>query len=178
MKKQWWIPIFVVTFFCLESLFANFFPSKLFSNYWIIVPRFLFLYLIFMTVYYDSKKGIIYGAIIGLVMDIVFTGILGIYLLWYPVVIYLVSKLMKFWHSNLFIMAIVSLLAIILTEFGIYGIFSLLQIATIPVKYFTNHRLIPTLILNFIFYLFFSYSMKNYFLQLRKLKEEEGMFQS
>lgn len=179
MKKQWWIPILIITLFCIESLFVNFFPSHLFSQYWIVSPHFLFLFLIFMTVYYDKKLGLIYAFIMGLVMDVVFIDILGIYLLWFPVTIYLVSKLMRNWHTNLIIIAIVSLLSIALIEFGVYGMFTLLHIANMPFGFYLIHRLIPTLFVNFVFYLLFSYWFKRYFTRLRKLKDgEEGMFQS
>lgn len=179
MRKQWWIPVLVIIFFCVESQFVNFIPSRLFSQYWIIVPRFLFLLLIFITVYYDKKLGLIYALVTGLIMDIVFIDILGIYLFWYPVTIFLVSILMKNWHANLFIVAFVSLLAITFVEFGIYGFFSILQIANMPLKFFVSHRLFPTLGANLAFYILFSYSLKKYFSRLRKIRsEEEGMFQS
>ncbi|MCU9614011.1 rod shape-determining protein MreD [Caldibacillus lycopersici] len=179
MNKKWWIPIFAIIFFDIESIFANYFPVQLISEDWICVPRFLLSFFIFIAVYYDKKLALIYGLVFGLIMDIVFIDILGIYLFWYPAIIYGVSKLMKIIHTHLLILAFITLLAITVLEFGVYGFNFILQITDMPIEHFVNNRLFPTLLLNLVFYLLLAYPLKKYFTLIKKVKEEEeGMFQS
>lgn len=179
MNRKWKIGILVTVLFGIESIFPNFFPEYLFADTYIFVPRFLFLFLILLAIFYDWKKAVFLAIGLGLLMDIVFIEILGIYTFWYPAIIYLVSKVMKVLHSHLAIVAMVALLAITVLEYGIYGMFYIIRIHDFPLVYFLEHRLIPTLILNFIVYLIMSYPMKKKLTHWKKAKEEEeGMFQS
>ncbi|MBX4373459.1 rod shape-determining protein MreD, partial [Mycobacterium tuberculosis] len=61
----------------------------------VIIPRFVMLSIVFITAYYSQKMGIIYGLVFGLLHDIVYTEILGIYLFAYPLFAYLISKALK-----------------------------------------------------------------------------------
>lgn len=179
MKRKWWIVVISIILFGIESIFANVSPASLFFEEWIFVPRFLFIFLLMLTVYYDEKTGLATAFIFGLLMDIVFTQILGIYLFWYPAICYVVAKLMKVIHNHLFIMNFISLFAITGLEFGIYFFFKILQFTKLDVTTFTEIRLVPILLLNFVFFVLFSYPLKKYFTQLYMEKqEEEGMFQS
>ena len=63
---------------CIESIFPNFFPEYLFADTYIFVPRFLFLFLILLAIFYDWKKAVFLAIGLGLLMDIVFIEILGI----------------------------------------------------------------------------------------------------
>jgi rod shape-determining protein MreD len=179
MLKKWWVPVFAAVIFALEGLFAELFPVELLPGSWHIVPRFLFLYLLFHAVYYDEKSGILYAALFGFLTDLVFSGIWGIYLFWYPAILLLVTKVMKVLHAHLAIMAIVSLFSISVLEFGVYGIYSLLRFTQLGMKLFVEWRLVPTLLFNMVLYALSAYPMKKWFLLLRMVKEEEeGMFQS
>ncbi len=178
MNKQWWIPLIIVIAFGIESIVPNFLPVYFFSQYVIIVPRILFIVLLFITVFYDEKQGQLYAFLSGVVMDIVFTEIIGIYIFWYPATIYLVRKVMKYWHNNLFVTGLVAFIAVTFLETGIFWIHAILNTVDVPFKYFVEHRLIPTLIFNFIIYLVFSYPLKKRLVKLAKMKSEESMFQS
>lgn len=179
MKKKWWIPIIMILFFGIESIFSIFFPAHLFSVEWIFVPRLIFIFLLFLAVYYDEKLAIIYAITLGVIMDIVFIEIMGIYLFFYPVIVFGISRLMKVMQNHLIIMAFQTVFSIVVLEFGLYGIFYLLQITDYGVERFVNDRLFPTLMLNIVFFIFISYPLKKYLSNIKKVKEEEeGMFQS
>ena len=179
MKRKWKIGLLFIVLFGIESIFSNYFPEYLFSVNYIFVPRFLFMLLIMVAIYYDWKKAVYIAALLGAVTDIVFIEVFGIYLFWYPVIIYGISKLMKIIHSHLFIVAVVTALAITVLEFGIYGIFFVLGIHDFSVNYFAENRLVPTLILNEVMFVLFSYPLKKRLtLWNMEKEEEEGMFQS
>jgi len=179
MKRKWKIALFIIFLFGIESIFPNFFPEYLFPQSFIFVPRFLLMFLILLAAFYDWKKAVIIAALIGAVTDIVFIEILGIYVVWYPLVIYIVSRLFKLIHNHLVVVAILTLLAISLLEYGIYGLFFILRIHHFTVSYFVEHRLLPTLLLNLLVYMLIAHPLKKRFTLWKKEKEEEeGMFQS
>ncbi|WAA10245.1 rod shape-determining protein MreD [Fervidibacillus albus] len=179
MKNKWWIPIITVFLFSIESNFTNFFPSHFFSEHWVFIPHFLLLFFMLEAIYYDEKSAYIYAFLVGLVVDIVFVEILGIYLFWYPATVYVISKMMKSVHSHFIIVTIISLIGITIFDFGIYAFYYALQITGQSIQYFVSARLIPTLLLNFSFYVIVFFPFRKYFKKLKKKKDEEkGMFQS
>lgn len=177
--KKWLNVLLACLLFAIDSNFVNFFPGHLISKHWIFVPHFLFIFIIFLAVYYDAKIGILYAFFFGIITDIVFTEILGFYLFWYPAIVYLISKLMKILQSNLFIMAFITILSITFLEFGIYFFYSIITTLPYTTEEFFFKRYLPTIELNIVFFLLFSYHLRKFFSVIKKEKEEEeGMFQS
>ena len=71
MNRKWWIPVHIILLFWIESLFVNFSPDFINNEIRASIPRFLFLYFIFISVYYDRKLGVLL-VFVGIVMDVVF----------------------------------------------------------------------------------------------------------
>jgi len=161
--KKILLPLLFVCLFLVESLFVEYLPDQVFGQNWILVPRFLFSTLIFLTIYTGKKQGILYAAIFGLVFDVVYVEVIGIYLFLFPLICYLVSKIMHLWHDNFMIAFFVTICATTLLELGSFGIQHIIHIANLDFIDFLNLRLFPTLILNAIFLLIFGYPLKRYF---------------
>src|SRR5690606_16405747 len=121
---------------------------KMFGNEVIFVPRLLLIAILFFTIFGDVKQGILTGFIMGLLFDVVYTGILGIYLVLFPLIAFLVSKIMKALQANAVILTFVSLVAITLLEFAVYEMNYLIKITNMEFSAFLEKRLLPTLILN------------------------------
>ncbi len=73
------IPFVAVLLFLLEPEFALFSPIDLNEETVYLVPRFLILYLIFISIYYNRKRAVIYGLIFGLLYDVFYIDIIGLY---------------------------------------------------------------------------------------------------
>ena len=78
------LPSVAVLLFLIEPVFAKFSPIEMFDQMIYLVPRFLFMYLLFLAVYYDRKKSIIYGIVFGLLYDVFYIDIIGLYAVLYP----------------------------------------------------------------------------------------------
>lgn len=161
------IGIFLL-FFILESLFVELFPVRFIHNR-ILVPHFLIAGIILLMIYGKKNLGIWYGLIFGLMFDLVYTEVIGIYLFMFPLTVYLVSKLMKILQTNIIIVPFVVLLGIALLEFAVYEMNFLIKITDMAFPQFINQRFIPTLILNFIFIIVMVYPLKK---QFEKLTEQ------
>jgi rod shape-determining protein MreD len=161
--KKFLLPLLFVFLFILESLFVQFLPEKLFGFERIFVPHFLFTGLLFLTIFVGKKQGIIYAAIFGLLFDIVYVEIIGIYFFLYPVISYLANRLMQFLQVNIIIAFLVSLVGIALLEIGAYEMNSLIHVTDLDFISFINLRLYPTLLLNAVFIILASYPFMRLF---------------
>ncbi|MGG3469263.1 rod shape-determining protein MreD [Neobacillus pocheonensis] len=161
--KKFLLPLLFLFLFLAESLFVQFFPGDLFGGNRIIVPHFLFVALVFLTIFIGKKQGIIYAAIFGLIFDIVYVEIIGIYLFLFPFICYLVSKIMHIMQTNIIIAFLVSLFGVALLEIGVYEMNFLIHVTSLDFMGFLNLRFYPTLLLNAIFVLIFGYPLKRRF---------------
>ncbi|WP_442595237.1 rod shape-determining protein MreD [Neobacillus sp. D3-1R] len=158
-------------FFILESLFVELLPVRLFHKDWVYAPHFLIAAILLFTIYGSKKHGIWSALVYGLLFDIVYTEIIGIYLFMFPLTAYAISKMMKILQSNMIIATFVVLLGISVLEIVVYEMNFLIHVTNIPFPAFVNTRLLPTVVLNFIFLLLMVYPLKK---QFEKWNEQLG----
>ncbi|WP_409301938.1 rod shape-determining protein MreD [Peribacillus sp. SCS-155] len=154
------LPLLALIFFISESMYSNLFAGAFFGNDRILVPRFLMIFISFVTIYASRKWGIYYGLVLGIAFDVVYTEVLGIYTFLFPVLAFLVSKTMKMMHANLLIAALVSLFFVGVLEVAVYEINLLIHVADMNFTEFALNRLVPTLLLNLIFILIVSLPLR------------------
>ncbi len=138
----------------------EFLPTKVFGFERILVPHFLFTAILFLTIFVGKKQGIIYAAIFGLLFDIVYVEIIGIYLFLYPFIAYLIYKLLQVWQSNIITAFLAALLGISLLEIGVYEMNYLIHVTDLDFINFINLRFYPTLLLNAAITLIAAYPLK------------------
>ena len=171
--KKFLLPLLLLLFFIAESLFVQFLPADLFGEDRIAAPRFLFSALLLLTIFVGRKQGIIYAAVFGLIFDIVYIEIIGIYLFLFPFVAYLISKMMHVLQANMIIAFLVSVIGVALLEVGVYEMDYLIHITNLDFVSFLNMRLYPTLLLNAVFLLLASYPLKRFFENYAKALRDE-----
>ena len=161
MKKAF-LPIIISFCFLFESVFVELLPAELFNSSRILVPHFLMVTIIFVTIYISPKHGIMYGFIFGIFFDIVYTEIIGIYLFMFPLVAYITSWIMKILQTNIILVSFVAILGVGLLEFGVYEMNFIIGRTDMSFASFVDIRLVPTLILNFIFIILVAYPLRKY----------------
>lgn len=162
--KRYLFSLLFLALFLMESLFVQYLPGELFGK--ISAPHFLFTGILFLTIFVNQKQGILHGIIFGLIFDIVNTEILGIYMFLFPLVAFLISKMLNMVNQNLVVSFLFSLLGIALLEIGVYEMNSLIHVTNMDFMTFINMRLYPTLILNAVFIIIAGYPLKR---QLEKI---------
>ena len=105
---KFFLPLIISLSFIFESIFVELLPEAFSKSDMILVPHFLMVMIIFTTIYGNQKHGLIYGFIFGLLFDVVYTEIIGIYLFLIPLVTKIVSWLMKLLQSNIFVALVVT----------------------------------------------------------------------
>ena len=149
--------------FIFESVFLELLPTDPFGKNWIFVPCFLLITILFFSVYGNRNVGVIYGFVFGLLFDIVYTEILGIYFFTFPFIIYIFNKLMKIFHSNIVVVSVMNLLAVSALEMIVYQMIKVINLTTIDFASFLHLRLLPSLGLNLIFIIIVAYPYKRLF---------------
>ncbi|WP_203333116.1 rod shape-determining protein MreD [Planococcus beigongshangi] len=154
------LPALALALFFLEPVFGLFSPLQLDGVYYYIVPRFLLMYLIFVTVYYDAKRAMIYGLFFGLLYDVFFIDIIGLYSFLYPLMCLIASYIVKSVQRNLVVATLLTLVLTALFEFMLYLFFSAISLAALPAEAFFISRLLPTMIANSVFLVMLGWAFK------------------
>ncbi|KAB2338711.1 rod shape-determining protein MreD [Cytobacillus depressus] len=157
------LPLLLMLLFIGESIFVELMPEHLFGGSNIIAPRFLIVALLFLTVYGPRRYGILYSFVFGLLFDVVYTEIIGIYLFMFPLVAYIILKLMKILQTNIVIVSIMVIIGIMLLELGVYEMYFLIHKTNMDFSTFLSLRLLPTTIFNMIFVILAAYPLKKYY---------------
>ena len=166
------IPTMLTVLFFLESVFSLFSPISFNDALLTLVPRFVFVCLIFLGVYGNRKMTIIYGIIFGLLYDIFYIDIIGVYAFLYPVISIIAVGIIRYVHKNMLIVIAITFILIALLEILSYGFVSFVSITSISFDEFLRHRLIPTMLANSVFIIMFSWFFKMFMINqvLEKLE--------
>lgn len=151
------IPFIITVLFFMEPIFSLFSPIAYGDALLTLVPRFVIVALIFTAVYGRKKDAVIYGFIFGLLYDIFYIDIIGVYAFLYPMICLLAVGIIRLIHKHVLIVIFLTLLLIALLELLSYGFVSLISITTIEFKEFLLGRLVPTILANSLFVVMFSW---------------------
>lgn len=166
------IPAVAVVLFLMESEFALFSPISFGEETYILVPRFTILYLIFLAIYYNWKRAMIYGLIFGLLFDVVYINIIGLYTVLYPMLCFVAGWSAKRIHTHLVFSTILAILLISFLDFVLYEFFVLIDFTSMPRDVFLLNRLVPTILANLLFLVVLGWAFK-YLIHARVLRHAQ-----
>jgi len=145
-------------------------PAIKFADIYII-PHWLLMMLILQVTYEETDNTLIpilYGAIFGLITDIVYTGILGIYMFVLALSVYVVQLLHRLFQTNYITNVFFSIVSVLVMEIALLFIYTFLTVPTMTFANFALLRLLPTTLANVIFISIIFYPMKQLFHWLNK----------
>lgn len=154
------IPLIVIVLFFMEPVFSLFSPITFGDQLFTLVPRFVVACLIFIAVYDSRKHAIIYGIIFGLLYDMFYIDIIGLYAFLYPLICFIAAGIVHYIRRHIVTVTVITILLIALLELLSYGFASLISITSIGFDEFMNGRLIPTVIANALFVTMFGWFFK------------------
>jgi len=154
--KRLFLPLILFLTVILEGVALELLPARLVTGELLIIPHWAFVLLVCVAIFYDRENtytSVFYAVIFGLMIDIVYTGILGVYMFTYALVIYVVHGLKKLLHANFYVTLLLGFLGIVLSDVMIYIVYSVVGIADIAFTHYILYRLIPTALANELFLL-------------------------
>lgn len=173
-KVRYLLPIIAVILFLVEPEFSMYSPLRIGEHAYTFVPRFLILFFIFVAIYYNRKKAYIYAAFFGLLYDIVFIDIIGLYTFLYPAVCFVAAWCVKYIHQHILISTILAVLLVMIMEVFVYQFYVILGVAAMPFGDFVVYRLLPTVGANFLYLLLLSWAFK-YVIDARLIEMERNV---
>ena len=154
------VVVISVLLFYMEPIFGLFSPIEINDNFYTLVPRFLIMYLIFVSIYYDRKRAMIYGLFFGLLYDVFFIDIIGLYSFIYPLMCLVANYIVKYIHQHIIVATILSLFLVALVELLLFSFYTFIGLKTMSFSYFYEHNLIPTMVANLVFISMFGWVFK------------------
>ncbi|MEN1970481.1 rod shape-determining protein MreD [Lentibacillus sp. N15] len=171
--KRLLLPLILFLIVILEGVALELLPARLVTGELLIIPHWAFIFLVCVTIFYDKENtytSVLYAVIFGLLIDIVYTGILGVYMFIYALVIYIVHGLKKLLHANFYVTLLLGFIGIMLSDMLIYIIYSVIDITETTFHHYFIYRFIPTVLANLLFLLVLYPLVKK---PLEKWREEQ-----
>lgn len=148
------LPFILFLIVILEGVALELLPARLVTGDLLIVPHWALVFLVLISIFYDRENtyaAVIYGIIFGLLIDVVYTGVLGVYMFTYAFVIYIVHGFKKLLHANFYVTLLLGFIGIALSDIAIYLIFTVIGFTDIVWKHYVMYRLMPTILANLLF---------------------------
>ncbi|MCW1926998.1 rod shape-determining protein MreD [Bhargavaea beijingensis] len=168
------IPFVAVVLFYLEPVFGLFSPVEIGGVYYYLIPRFLIMFLIFVGVYYNRQRALMYAIIFGLLYDLFHIDIIGLYAFLYPAVCLLAIWAVRHIHQHIIVVTLITLLLVAVLETALYGFFTMIGFIGMPFGEFAATRLVPTMIANSVFLILLGWVFKS-LANRRNIQKREGM---
>src|SRR5699024_7826183 len=142
--------------FILEGVALDLLPTRLVLSKLVFVPHWVLMFLILQALFFEKKGSyytVIYAAVIGLLIDVVYIEILGIHMFTYALIVYLVLEAKGIVLETFAVTIILGVLAVGLADIFIYFIYLVIVIGTVSWPYYFIYRIVPTIVANIIFLL-------------------------
>lgn len=152
--------LFLIEGFILQVLIRADFSSDIYTY-----PLFVITFIIFVTVFGNERESMIIAIVFGLLYDIVYGRVLGVYTFGILGIVYLIKWFIQYYHPTFILYLLIEAAGIIIFEVFSYGILSLFQLVNIPFSFVLSNILIPTILFNLVFasiyYLLFKNIIEN-----------------
>ncbi|WP_099221267.1 rod shape-determining protein MreD [Listeria costaricensis] len=172
VRKNIWLPAIMIGTFILEGIISLLFAKQLFGESHLFIPHFILIMLILMTVYYNRNTTLIYAFILGIVFDIYYTSIMGIYFAIFPFTVYLTDKFMKVLQDNIVLVGLVTVFNVILCESLVYAFYYLIGSTTMDIATFVDVRLWTTILFNLAFFLIVYFPFRHFLQKMKKFEQK------
>ncbi|RKD23898.1 rod shape-determining protein MreD [Ammoniphilus oxalaticus] len=126
---RWGILIgLLVLSFILEGTIVQVFSMNAWEGSFYILPRFALVLLVFISLFVGRRKAFLLGVLIGLLFDINYTGVIGVYAFSLALIPYLSALAYQYFQLNIFLIILTVFLSVYVQEsitFFLYDLFGL-----------------------------------------------------
>lgn len=162
--RKIYVPLILFLLVVLEGVSQELLPESVSSSDIIVVSHWVFLFLILVASFFDENNtfyALVFAVIFGLLMDIVYTDILGIYMFAYSATIFIYHQIIKHFQANFIMVFIFTILSMFLVDHIIYLLYTTLAKTSLPWSVYLSYRLIPTILANTVFFVILYPLFKN-----------------
>lgn len=154
--KRLLLPLMLFLLLIMEGVAIDLLPPFLSSEHMLIAVHWVFIFLVLILLMYDTDEtffSIIYGVCFGLLIDVVYTDVLGVYMFVYPFTLYLLHVLKRLLQTNVYMVVVITIFSLFIVEVLLFFIYTIVGSVQMTFYYFLIYRFIPTMIANLLFLL-------------------------
>lgn len=155
-----YLPVILFCLFIIEGTWMQIIAPENFGFEFVLIPRFILMIIMFVALYMNVPLAVTYAFVAGFLYDIIYTDFIGIYLFAMALTTYVVGQSAKILHLNVVVGTLAALVAVVVLEFLVYGLYTLIGFIDYAMESFLLERLLPSLILNGIFWILSYLPMK------------------
>ena len=169
--RRFILPLILFTLFIIEGTIMQVFAPDRYGQDFLVIPRFAFIIVVFISIFWGRTTGTVYALILGVMEDVIYTQLLGVYAFSMALVVYLLAFSYKIFKTNVLLLMITAIVATIFLDYLVYGIYSIIGITDFFHDRFFYVRLLPSIVVNLVFVIIFVYPMRK-LLQFLQKKED------
>ncbi|MFQ3542630.1 rod shape-determining protein MreD [Halobacillus rhizosphaerae] len=150
------IALILLVLVALQGTAMSLLPTHFVYSNLLITPHWALCFVLLVAIFYDKDQTYLcvwYGMIFGLLIDVAYTGVLGVYMVVYGLVAYIIHGLTKLLHANFLSASLLVILGIALADIFLYVTYSFVKVTSMTWGAYAMDRLIPTLAANMIFFI-------------------------
>ncbi|WP_088007235.1 rod shape-determining protein MreD [Indiicoccus explosivorum] len=169
------IPFICLVLFFIEPIFSLFSPFGPDGGLFII-PRFVLIFLMMTAIYTDRLHAVIWAFVFGVMHDVFFLDIIGLYALLFPVAVLAASFAAMRADEHPVVTSGIGFAVLLLFEVILYWVFSLIGFTDMAFGAFFTGRLLPTAAVNGLLMLALAFGLYSYEWKVRNSRYEIGSF--
>ncbi len=162
--KKYSIVLLLLFIFLLEGTLFRFISPDYYGKTIYFYPRFVLIMIIFISIYRDRHFALYLGMGFGVLYDIVYGDVIGIYMVGMAGVGYFSGWLTLYFQTTFALYLLNILVNLLMFEMFLYGMLNMFHLVNIAFDWSFFHILIPTVIFNLLFasliYLPFQFILK------------------
>jgi len=167
LREKIWISVFLTCLLLLDGSFSYIFGSTLHQFPDTMIIRLVVLGLILVYFFAPDFPHLIWVALVlGLFYDSFYTGVLGVYMFLFPMVIFLTRWIAQFFTPAPLVIGAIYLIDLTVLESFVYGMNTFMGQTTMSLNDFIPNILGPTLALNLVLFIFLYFPLRQLIVRL------------
>lgn len=156
-RLRFLFPIGLFVAFFLDGSFSKVFANLFFSFPYSMVSQLVLLWLVFTYFFEGDIQVPLYGfaVAVGVVTDLFYTGVFGLFIVLYPLMVWLTQMLAKVLNDNFFNTMMIFFIDVCVFQLLNYWAFLMVGIIHVHFGSFLLYTLAPTLALNLVYFVIF-----------------------
>ncbi|RSL32275.1 rod shape-determining protein MreD [Salibacterium salarium] len=165
------LPLLVFALFLIEGTLFQIFVPPSFERDIVLVPRLTLIAIVMISIFRGAGLGMLYGVVVGLFYDFVYTDLIGVYMFSLGFVAYISSFTFTAVRTSYWWQFLITLGALFVLEWMTYGLHYVIGNTDIVFEEFFMTRMLPSWMLNGLVALLLLYPFQQFFHKLKELEE-------
>lgn len=151
MISYLWLALLLFALMLSEGTVLQFISPDAWGGDLQMIPHFVLVGIIYIALYLGRRTGLWFGLAFGLLQDILYSDVIGVYAFGMALVGYFSGLAFKLFHQSLLLVLLTMLFSVLIYDLVVYGFFTMFGLAQTGFHWTVMNQLIPTLFLNALF---------------------------